>query len=53
LQAPSKRDDVCLADVSGRDLQLLQQAINEYQIPLPDFAIGDVGTTIYQIENGQ
>ena len=38
-----------LAYVSGRDIQLLKQAINEYQIPVPDYAIGDVGTTLYKI----
>lgn len=40
-----------LAYVSGRDLRQLQQAINDYRIPLPDFAIGDVGTTLYQISD--
>jgi len=53
LQALAERDDICLAYVSGRDLQLLQQAIDEYRIPVPDFAIGDVGTTIYQIDDGE
>jgi len=42
-----------LAYVSGRNLEMLKQAIEEYQIPVPDFAIGDVGTTLYQIDNGQ
>ena len=37
-----------LAYVSGRDLALVQQAINEYQLPLPDYAITDVGSMIYQ-----
>jgi len=53
LRVLSERADVCLVYVSGRNLSLLQQAVDEYQIPLPDFAIGDVGTTIYQIENDQ
>lgn len=26
-------------------------AIDEYNLPMPDFAIGDVGTTIYRIQN--
>jgi len=38
-----------LTYVSGRNLNLLQQAIQEYQIPRPHYAIGDVGTTMYQI----
>jgi len=38
---------VTLAYVSGRDLGLLKEAIREYELPVPDFAVGDVGTTIY------
>jgi len=44
-------DEIVLAYVSGRDKKLLLDAINEYQIPVPDYAIGDVGTTMYWIEN--
>ena len=39
-----------LAYVTGRDRQLVQEALEHYQLPLPNFVIGDVGTTIYQIE---
>lgn len=38
-----------LAYVSGRNLQQLQDAITEFDIPIPDYAIGDVGTTLYDI----
>ena len=41
--------NLSLAYVSGRNIQLLQAAINEYQIPTPNYAIGDVGTTLYDI----
>jgi len=44
-------DEIVLAYVSGRDKKLLLDAIKEYQIPVPDYAIGDVGTTMYRIEN--
>lgn len=40
-----------LAYVSGRNLQQLQEAIDEYNIPVPDYAIGDVGTTLYDVVN--
>jgi len=43
------RDEVTLAYVTGRHRGLIEQAIHEYDLPLPDFAIGDVGTTIYQV----
>ena len=36
-----------LVYVSGRHLQLIEQAIAEYQLPKPDYAITDVGTKIY------
>lgn len=38
---------VTLAYVSGRNLRLLEEAIAEYQLPEPDFMVGDVGTAIY------
>jgi len=46
-----KEAGLTLAYVSGRDLTLLQQAIHDYQIPTPDYAIGDVGTTLYHVAN--
>lgn len=42
--------DVLLAYVSGRHKELVQEAIAEYQLPTPDFVIGDVGTSLYEIE---
>lgn len=45
------RPEVTLVYVSGRDKSLLQAAISEYDIPVPDFAIGDVGTSIYRISD--
>ena len=45
--------DLTLTYVSGRHKALLQDAIREYEIPVPDFAIGDVGTTLYSIADGQ
>ena len=45
--------EVTLAYVSGRHKELLQQAIDEYDLPVPDYAIGDVGTTIYESGKGE
>jgi len=42
-------EEITLAYVSGRHKALIEQAIAEFDLPLPDFAIADVGTTIYQI----
>lgn len=40
---------VCLVYVSGRDRLLVQKAIKNFQIPIPDYVIADVGSTIYQV----
>ncbi len=41
--------EVTLAYVSGRHRALVADAIREYGLPLPDWVIGDVGTTLYQV----
>ena len=41
--------EVTLAFVSGRHRALIEQAITNYCLPLPDYAIADVGTTIYRV----
>jgi len=38
---------VHIAFVSGRDLGLVIDGMVEWSLPVPDFIIGDVGTTIY------
>ena len=48
-----ERPEVVLAYVSGRHRELVQQAIDEYSLPVPDFVIGDVGTTIYHVGQEQ
>ncbi|MBI1195119.1 MAG: HAD-IIB family hydrolase [Gammaproteobacteria bacterium] len=42
------RPEVLLAYVSGRHIALIDEAIAEYGLPVPDYAVGDVGTTIYR-----
>ncbi len=44
-----RRDDVTLVYVSGRHRALIEQAICQFDLPVPDFAIADVGSTIYQV----
>ena len=45
------RPEVSLVYVSGRDKDLILQAIHDFKLPYPDFAISDVGSTIYKITN--
>lgn len=47
----AKRQELTLVYVTGRHRLLIEQAILEYELPLPDLAIGDVGTTIYQVSS--
>jgi HAD superfamily hydrolase (TIGR01484 family) len=47
------RPEVTLAYVSGRHRELVEDAIKEYELPLPDWVIGDVGTTIYRVYSGE
>ncbi len=46
------RAEVDLAFVSGRHRALVEEAIAGYRLPQPDFVIGDVGTSIYQVKDG-
>ena len=48
----AEHSQIYLAYVSGRDRQLILDAIEEFYLPLPDYAIGDVGTTFYRVTNG-
>jgi len=48
-----KHEGVTLAYVTGRHRELVEAAVQTWQIPLPDFVITDVGTCIYQLQNGQ
>ena len=41
---------VNLVYVTGRDRRLVEDAIDEYQLPHPDYVIADVGSTIYEIQ---
>ncbi len=43
--------EITLVYVTGRDKGLVIQAMDDYDLPFPDYAITDVGTKIYKIEN--
>ena len=44
-----EHSNIYLAYVSGRDKKLMIDAIEEFYLPMPDYAIGDVGTILYHI----
>ncbi|MBU0654398.1 MAG: HAD-IIB family hydrolase [Gammaproteobacteria bacterium] len=39
--------EITLAYVTGRHAALVREAIHQYDLPPPDFVLGDVGSTIY------
>lgn len=45
----ANQSNLTLAYVSGRDKQLVEEAIAHYNLPTPNFVIADVGATIYEI----
>ena len=44
--------EVRLVFVTGRDRERVERVIGSYQLPQPDFVIGDVGTSIYDLRQG-
>ncbi len=46
------RREVTLAYVTGRHRELVEEAIKSFNLPRPDYVIGDVGTTIYELGSG-
>jgi len=50
LRRLAERPEIALVYVTGRDRQLIAEAIIEFGLPLPRYAIGDVGTSIYQVD---
>jgi len=47
------RPELRLAYVTGRHLALAEEAVAGFGLPLPDYVIADVGTSIYRREAGQ
>lgn len=43
---------ITLAFVTGRHRELVELAMGEYGLPVPDYVIADAGSSIYQIEAG-
>lgn len=52
LRRLAEHPDLTLVYVSGRHLGLIEQAMTEYALPVPAFAVGDVGTSIYRSIQG-
>ena len=45
------RPEVVLAYVSGRSRLLQEKAILHWDLPVPDWAVADVGTSVYRVES--
>lgn len=48
-----EKPEVTLVYVTGRHQELVSKAIKNYALPMPNFAITDVGTKIYHIDGGK
>ncbi|MBF0423733.1 MAG: HAD-IIB family hydrolase [Magnetococcales bacterium] len=46
------RPEVALAYVSGRDFDMIQEAIKEFSLPRPDYLVTDVGAALWTWERG-
>lgn len=49
----TEKNNVCVVYVTGRNLDLTEQAILQYHVRYPDVLIGDVGTTIRKYKDGE
>jgi sucrose-6-phosphatase len=52
LRALAARPEVVLAYASGRSRMLQEQAILHWDLPVPQWAIGDVGTSLFEVSAG-
>ncbi|MAT65789.1 MAG: haloacid dehalogenase [Gammaproteobacteria bacterium] len=52
LRRLAQRPELVLAYVSGRNIDLIEAAIEQYHLPHPDYALADVGTSIYRWKGG-
>ena len=43
--------EVILVYVTGRHMELVEQAIMQYNLPRPDYVIADVGSSIYELDD--
>ena len=46
------RPEVTLAYVTGRHKALVEEAIGDFSLPIPQLVIADVGATIYDVDSG-
>jgi sucrose-6F-phosphate phosphohydrolase len=53
FQTLCRHPDVILVYVTGRHKMLVQEAIDEFNLPQPHYAITDVGSQIYQVQDGE
>lgn len=53
LRRLAKHPEIALVYVTGRNKALIHDAIKDFDIPEPNYAIGDVGTTLYSVTDGR
>lgn len=53
LRRLAERPEILIAYITGRRRDLIQSAVEEYDLPQPDFAAGDVGSSVYQVKGSE
>jgi len=53
LRRVAAHPEMVIAYVSGRRKQLQIEAIEQYDLPPPAFGVADVGTSIYEVTDGE
>lgn len=53
FRSVAQRSETRIAYVTGRDQELASEAIATYDLPRPDYLVGDVGTSIYTTAGGE
>ena len=51
-EAITRRDDVLLIFVTGRDVDFIRELIAQPGMPKPRYIVGDVGTSVYDVDAG-
>lgn len=53
LRRLAERPEILIAYITGRRKDLIQAALEEFDLPQPDFAAGDVGSSVYQVKGSE
>lgn len=53
LRRLAERPEILIAYITGRRKDLVQSAVDEFDLPRPDFVAGDVGSSVYEVNGSE